>query len=399
MRATNLRAMDDSENLVSGAEARPGWKSRLKARARRRAWGILTGVERRDDAYRHRIRREAGYRDVRIEAFAGHGTRGELRLRARVLAGRPPRSAHPHDSLWKNLDSSLRRFRTLDIPGVEVVAHGPSGPIEAVTDDDGFVRFVFAGTPETAARDGWVEIPLEIRAAANPGVAAARATGRIRVPGPRAEYAVISDIDDTILETGVANRLRFYLRTISRNAHTRTAFPGVAELYRAFVQGAGGAAQNPVFYVSSSPWNLYDLLEQFIRLKGIPEGPMFLRDLGIGGTKHGPSRHDVHKLAAIREILGIHSGLPVVLFGDSGQRDPEIYRDVVAEYPERVKAVYLRDVSGDARDEEVKILASELAEHHVPLILCPTTEDAARHAATIGLVLAENADAGSAEPA
>jgi phosphatidate phosphatase APP1 len=126
---------------------------------------------------------------------------------------------------------------------------------------------------------------------------------------------------------------------------------------------------------------------------------MFLRDFGDDATKILQSRHEVHKLAAIREILGIHSGLPVVLIGDSGQRDPEIYRDVAAEYPDRVLAVYLRDVSGDTRDEEVQILAAELAEQEVPLLLCATTEDAARHAAAVGLVLAENADAGSSEPA
>jgi phosphatidate phosphatase APP1 len=392
--------MADAENLGDPVEARrAGLVTRLKRRARNRAWRTVTGARRHGDESGRPGRPPGGYRDVRIEAFAGHGTRHEMRLRARVLAGPAPRPAGPYDSLWKNLENSLRRFRILEVPGVEVLAHGPAGTIEAVSDDNGFVRFVFPGAPEMDAADGWVEIPVEIRAGANQGVGPARTTGRVRVPGPRAEYAVISDIDDTILETGVADRLRFYLRTVSRNAHTRTAFPGVAELYRAFVDGSGGAAANPVFYVSSSPWNLYDLLEHFVRLKGIPEGPMFLRDFGDDATKILQSRHEVHKLAAIREILGIHSDLPLVLIGDSGQRDPEIYRDVAAEYPDRVLAVYLRDVSGDTRDEEVQILAAELAEQEVPLLLCATTEDAARHAAAVGLVLAENADAGSSEPA
>jgi phosphatidate phosphatase APP1 len=397
--------MADGENLqdTSGDEHRPGRRGgvfgRLKRRARNRAWRLLTGADRDGGPSSHEIRRAAGYRDVRIEVFAGHGTRTEMRLRARVLAGPAPRPARAHDSVWKNLENSLRRFRIQPIPGVKVIARGPAGPIEAVSDGEGFVRFIFPGAPELSAEDGWVGIPVEIRAEANPGVAPAGATGRVRIPGPRAEYAVISDIDDTILETGVADRLRFYLRTVSRNAHTRTAFPGVAELYRAFVEGAGGDAANPVFYVSSSPWNLYDLLAQFVRLKGIPEGPMFLRDFGTDATKILQSRHEVHKLAAIREILGIHSGLPVVLIGDSGQQDPEIYRDVAAEFPDRVLAVYLRDVSGDARNEEVQILAAELEGPAVPLILCPTTEDAAAHAAAIGLVLAEHADAGSSEPA
>ncbi len=46
--------------------------------------------------------------------------------------------------------------------------------------------------------------------------------------------------------------------------------------------------------------------------------------------------------------------------GDSGQKDPEIYAEVVAKYPDRIRAIYIRDASADQRDLEVKAIAEQL---------------------------------------
>ena len=62
----------------------------------------------------------------------------------------------------------------------------------------------------------------------------------------------------------------------------RLPFPGVAAFLRALYAGAGGGERNPLFYVSSSPWNIYDLLSEFFSLNDIPIGPvLFLRDWGL----------------------------------------------------------------------------------------------------------------------
>ena len=99
----------------------------------------------------------------------------------------------------------------------------------------------------------------------------------VRVPHPDATFGILSDIDDTILETGVQRVGRMIRQTITGSAVTRTAFPGAAELYRDLA-----AEANPVFYVSSSPWNLHSFLLAFLRHRAFPAGPLLLRDL-LGG--------------------------------------------------------------------------------------------------------------------
>src|SRR5580765_6749748 len=95
------------------------------------------------------------------------------------------------------------------------------------------------------------------------------------------------------------------------------AFAGVAAFYRALQ--AGG---NPFFYVSKSPWNLYVPLAEYLEVQGLPEGPLFLRNLGLRMPRD-------HKCTAIAALLKAYPRLPFILIGDSGENDPEVYADIV----------------------------------------------------------------------
>jgi phosphatidate phosphatase APP1 len=111
------------------------------------------------------------------------------------------------------------------------------------------------------------------------------ADGHILVPPAASQFGVISDVDDTILVSGVTNLLRMARLAFLNNARTRLPFAGVAAFYRALQSGPESTLFNPVFYVSSSPWNLYDLLVDFCAVQGIPKGPFMLRDVGVDEDK------------------------------------------------------------------------------------------------------------------
>src|SRR5690606_6523602 len=133
---------------------------------------------------------------------------------------------------------------------------------------------------------------------------------------------------------GASNLLQMLKLTLFNNAHTRLPFEGVAALYQAFHAGAGGSEKNPLFYVSSSPWNLYDLLDEFFYLQDIPKGPFFLRDFGIDKDKFIVSGHEEHKIVQIEKILSTYPDMKFILIGDSGEKDPEIFTNVVQAFPE-----------------------------------------------------------------
>ena len=222
-----------------------------------------------------------------------------------------------------------------------------------------------------------------------PSATPVRATGTVLVPPESAGFGVVSDLDDTVIETNVQSLLRMARTVFLGNARTRVPFPGVSSFYRALQSDGAGGRFNPIFYVSSSPWNLYDMLVEFLSLSEVPVGPMVLRDWGLSPAGIAPGRNRDHKLAALRDIFETYPGLPFLLIGDSSEQDPEIYAEVVGLYPGRVKAIYIRNLSRDlARPEAIGALAERVAAAGSSLVLANDTVGAARHAIEQGYVAA-----------
>ena len=139
--------------------------------------------------------------------------------------------------------------------------------------------------------------------------------------------------------------------------------------------------RNPVFYVSSSPWNLHDFLDTIFARAGLPMGPMFLRDLGISETQFISGTHGDHKGAAIDAILNANPGLSFVLIGDTGQHDAEVYRDAARRRPGRIRAVALRQ-PGKRPDRASRAAMAEIEADGIPLFAAPTFAGAAERIGT-----------------
>ena len=121
----------------------------------------------------------------------------------------------------------------------------------------------------------------------------------------------------------------------------------MARLYRALALGASAAPEhNPIAYVSSCPANLVAVVRGALAHQGFPEGPLFLPDVGFDDQKFIKPGHLEHKATCIARVLDAWSGLSAVLFGDTGQADPEVFEHVVAAHPGRVLGVFLRDAPG-----------------------------------------------------
>jgi phosphatidate phosphatase APP1 len=322
---------------------------------------------------------------VMIMPYMGYANDQRLVVRGRVLRERTGTVPLAHASGWRNFMALTRLARSAKVAGATVLARFRSGEHEAVTDDEGYFGFDIALT-RRLARD--IEIDLELAA---PPVDSRTIVARapVRVPPASARLGVISDIDDTIVWTHVGNRRRMLWTLARSNAATRKPFTGVAAFYRALHDGAAGDEGNPVFYVSSGPWNLYPALVDFMRINEIPQGPLFLKDWGRHMLTEWRD-HGTHKLAAIREILHAFSHLPFVLVGDSGEQDPEIYRDAVLEFPGRIAAVYIRSVDArNRRIDEIQRVAEQVRDHGSVLLLVDDSRMAAAHAAQCGYLAAD----------
>lgn len=158
--------------------------------------------------------------------------------------------------------------------------------------------------------------------------------------------SVISDIDDTIKKSHVGDRKELLANTFLREFQP---VDGMADVYRDWHEAGA-----EFHYVSSSPWQLFSPLRQHQFQSGFPSGTMHLRNFRLRGEvikkmlilrRHG-------KATAIRQLL---RNLPLrqfIMVGDSGEKDPEIYRKICHEFPHQIKGVFIREIEHRPMMEE-----------------------------------------------
>lgn len=359
--------------------------SRWKKNMSRRFRATIYRMERRFDRVKHAIKDRLGWVEpVQILPYRGFGTESSLTLRGRVLEDKQIGGPKENDSWWRNLSNMYRRFDSDEIPNVRVKARYHEDTQETETDEEGYFEVTFRPQTPPNPETLWHDVHVELLDEVVPGQTDVTATGQILVPPAAAKFGVISDMDDTVLQTHATSFWRMVKLTFLRNARTRMPFEGVAAFYRALARGAARDYQNPIFYVSSSAWNIYDLLVDFLELNEIPSGPLLLRDLTTKSNNAQMLGHQ-HKLDKIERILGTYPDLPFVLIGDSGQEDPKIYRQAVLDFPGRIAAIYIRDIIPGHR-EGVEAIAEEIKEHGVDMLLVSDTVVAAVHAAEKGFI-------------
>jgi hypothetical protein len=214
--------------------------------------------------------------------------------------------------------------------------------------------------------DGW----LTYRAASK-GHAG---TGRVRLIESEG-LTVISDIDDTVKITQITAGAKVVIRNtffLDFNA-----VPGMAEMYRSWP----GAAFH---YISGGPWQLYGPLSRFLfsPAAGFPEGSFHMKnarknllnadtwqDLSALITNENLTFE--RKLAQISEIMSRFPDRRFILVGDSGEKDPEVYREIKRRFPEQVREIMIRDCTDalendPARLEGMRVIPASVADESGP---------------------------------
>jgi phosphatidate phosphatase APP1 len=330
---------------------------------------------------KYRFKQSLGWDDRPVlQVYRGFGNREAFTLQGHLAEQKGLQKPEPEQSPWQNALAMLKRYLSGAIPGKKILARYGSAVQSCVSDENGAfsVTFVTGDPPE----DGWVEVSFWL--AHDPEV---QATCTAWIDRGQARFGTISDMDDTVIVSHATKLWRKLWLMLRRNALTRLPFEGVSDFYQALVRRPG-QPDNPLFFVSSSEWNLHDLLLDFVRHHQIPEGIFLLQDLKSLRSfwQSGGGTHD-HKAQKIERILETVTELPFVLIGDSGQHDPELYDRLARRYPDRIVAIYIRDLSGRRRSKAVRLLGARLyADTGIEMLGCPTTRAAFDHARKHGLV-------------
>lgn len=321
---------------------------------------------------------------IHLMPYRGYATASYLYCRGRVLEDQGI-STDESDGAWKNLKNTYKRFETDELPHVPLTLSFAQNTITATTNDEGYYflqQKLDQPLPQHAI--GWQPLYIQIANDNQLAPYSVRTVGEVIIPPPDAQYGIISDLDDTVIQTNVTSLLKMLYNTLFKNAHSRLPFNGVAPLYWALHRGKDDKHKNPLFYISNSPWNLYDMLVAFLRINQIPKGPILLRDFGNASKEETVVAYKKHKHLEIVRLLQTYPNLPFILIGDSGEKDAEIYRSIAQTFPGRVLAIYIRAVDDRKRAEAVEKIAD--AEENIDIILMEDSLKAAHHAYKHGFI-------------
>lgn len=333
-------------------------------------------------------------RPYEITSYRGYGSRSRVLVHGRVIESRNIAPPTASDSLWRNLVNTYKRIDSDPLPRARVQVRLGGHEREIVADEEGFFREWIELAPPLEGDDDWREAEVRLQYPVRDGDRDITGKAPIRVATGQETFGVISDLDDTVIQSRITSFLQAVRTVMLGNARTRLPFPGVAAFYQALERGGDGARRNPIFYVSSSPWNIYDVIADFMEIQRIPTGPIHLRDWDVDLDALTSSRLKRHKEPIIREILELFPSLPFILIGDDSQKDPEIYRAIIDQFPGRILAIYIRNVRAEPeRSASVQALAKEVLAAGSTLILADDTFAAAQHAAEQGWIEHSSLDA------
>lgn len=305
-------------------------------------------------------------------------------VKGRVLLARKWRDPRLEDHPLVNLFQMLKRWATPERPYSLVRVSLGGHPFEQRADNEGYFEII---VPREECLTDEVLVELPESEVSDPS------THPIFNTGKDSNVLVISDIDDTVLISHAAKTLRMIVTTLFGNALTRQLFPGTAELYQSLRHGKNDEnEENPILYVTSSPFNLHGLLVLIFDENRLPVGPFFMTDWGLDVDKWLTKSHREHKGESIRAALDWYPEDPVILIGDSGQHDTMIYVDIALEYPDRIDSILIRDVSGVQRREELEHEVALLKDSNVKFSFFETSHDAAEILAQQGWLSGKQRD-------
>jgi phosphatidate phosphatase APP1 len=315
----------------------------------------------------------------KILPYYGFGNNDRVIFRGRVVVDNGYEKYRNKSGLVPELIGFWKRFSVKPASDIAVEISFESKTQTVKTDEYGTFKVVF--DPGDIQDDKWLVAQASIYLD-NDQVIIANLNSINDVSGN--EFGIISDIDDTILISNATKKLRLIYLTVFKKPSERHAFDGVAELYSALVQGPNNNASNPIFYVSSSHWNLFDLLTEFMEVNKLPKGPLLLKKVrGIRYTITSAGNHD-HKKLKILEVLETYPKLQFVLIGDSGQRDAAIYASIAKSHPNQIRAILLRDVTD--YEDEIVTSSIQVTPDHIPFRIFKTQTQAINIAAELGLI-------------
>lgn len=293
-----------------------------------------------------------------IKLYRGYANQKQLVVFGHVIENYPNSENQYTRKGFRYARTIVKLFSIKTIPNIRVTLKLENIVFTSLTEKDGYFRFII--DLPVAVPPGWNKYQVSL----NETIEGQQfnITKEEEYFSPyESSYCVISDIDDTFLVSHSRKSIKKLFVLLSKNVQARKPFQDVVKHYQLLSYASRNHPQikeNIFFYVSSSEWNLYDMIIKFSELNGLPKAILKLKKIKSGLDDFimtGKGNHD-HKFNKIFNIIDFYPELQFILLGDDSQKDPEIYHQIGKRFPNKIKTVYIRQTRSRKKMDVVNIL-------------------------------------------
>lgn len=268
-----------------------------------------------------------------ITFYSGYASGVGGKVYGRVSKGPPDAAPKPGESIIKRVEETLLELdaRALHHAQVEVQVGGQTMTVQS--DARGFLEFALPQNLPPPA----VSLQIRLR---QPGYEASPVATHLPVFDNEPGLALISDVDDTLLDSQVTDKTKLAANAIVRSTWELETFDEVPQTLSRF------AHDKPVFYLSGSPWGFHDRIRSFFERMGFPKGTLVLKRFSAEPLLDQMA----FKYPHLKELFAALPKRRFLLFGDSGEKDPEIYARLRLENPTQVADIYIHHITKEPAD-------------------------------------------------
>ena len=260
--------------------------------------------------------------DAHIFIYNCYSTNNHTYINGRLIVEKELKS-DSNDSILKNIIQKGRLFFHSELKNQQVAAKLNSALYTTTSDDEGYFSFEINTTVNSILLSTEGSKSIEI--------------SPLQYNQPK--IGIISDFDDTLIVSNVPKKLKLLLNTITKNYKQRTLVSKSADRVKEILSQNPKA---PFIIVSGSPYQLYLPIKNFLNYHNFPPAIILLKQ--FHGLNKDSKNQFKYKAQKIEQLFLQFPLTKWYLFGDSGERDREVYQYLKQKYPKRVLSYSIREI-------------------------------------------------------
>jgi len=276
-----------------------------------------------------------GYAKDNIVIYHAYGNNHYMIVQGRMERERDFKSVSNDDGWIRNLWRRAKQVKADDIESADINLSINHESFKTKGDDEGY--FSFNVQTKQRLNMGYQKIILQI--AGNKHLHEANATIIDTTP----LVGIISDFDDTLIISEVTDKISLGINTMFKNYKQRILVPTMIERFTKVLSQNPKGTPSTLFILTGSPQQLFTPIEKFLNYHHFPKHTLILKK-AHGDNQDPLTDQFAYKTQKIERLIKLYPNMKWVMFGDSGEKDAEVYKAMQEKYPHKVMRYYIRDV-------------------------------------------------------